>query len=292
MGMYDIICSEQVKVFPLVIYSDSIDSKFHFVNGNLRSFGIGSKVPYYSFTYNYSKNFIIFDSHCNIIEENIDFILHIITDGCVELSITSDDITPELQEKIDSYCNQNYKVISYFGDELNIHSIQDMRNFNLETLDVQNKRDILRKDWNEIFKEMTHTIYGIGAIDKNSEEYKERMSKFKTLQEQLHAEESKFEKEESELLSKHTNKWYIPENNIQNFGVWIESIYTLLEKYNNYKEQRDLDLLEKAKKEFNVFFKENINCLETYKDFIENDDTLINKMNQVLDFCEVERNNS
>lgn len=62
MGMYDTLNGEQVKCFPWYSFDAMPLAQAGFINGHggsLAYYGDGSKIPYRSLAYNYSKNFII-----------------------------------------------------------------------------------------------------------------------------------------------------------------------------------------------------------------------------------------
>ena len=66
MGMYDYLGDSQIKAFyvsgnPIHADENGIVYQPYAMGGDLRHYTYGDKVPYYSFFYNYGKNFIIFD---------------------------------------------------------------------------------------------------------------------------------------------------------------------------------------------------------------------------------------
>ena len=66
MGMYDMICGDQVKCFYRYFeFKDEIWT----TSGDLRRFRIGDKVPYRTSWYNYTKNFNIINLWDTLLED-------------------------------------------------------------------------------------------------------------------------------------------------------------------------------------------------------------------------------
>ena len=117
MGMYDYLNGEQVKCFYRVIHhKDSLDNKWEFSHsgGQLRGYTNGSKLPLKTFHYNYPKDFLILDEN--------DSILHTIKDG--KLFNTE---SVRMIESIDNNLLKN--VYSYYGLELNINSLDELKEY-------------------------------------------------------------------------------------------------------------------------------------------------------------------
>lgn len=169
MGMYDTINGEQVKCFTYVL-SDKGEPWYS--GGGLQYYGTGDKVPYKKPHYNYGKNFVILD--LNRCPESdyycpYDYILHVIVDGKVK------DTFENKVGDIDWTINNT--VVSYSGELLNIHSSDDVVNYIKSQRKYWEEYDNIHKRSNDLFREMMHYSYGIGLLDKDSEERKMRNEK-------------------------------------------------------------------------------------------------------------------
>lgn len=80
MGMYDIICGDQVKCFYQYF---KCGNDMYISGGGLRYYGLGNKVPYRTSWYNYTKNFNIINVWDSYDFPDID-ILTVIRDGKVK----------------------------------------------------------------------------------------------------------------------------------------------------------------------------------------------------------------
>lgn len=189
MGMYDTINSEQVKCFYWTHYynpnKETDGCHLCTSGGNLYYFGVGDTVPFKSDSYNYTKDFLILDAHfrnntykcpsclceyyngekicsdCGVKLEKSPAIVHIIRDGKVKETLylyekDREDVSyiAELNEKL---FKQNNKVIAYYGDRLNIHSVEEIFDYtdNLKVYMefVENSSDYTASIQEEIAKE-------------------------------------------------------------------------------------------------------------------------------------------
>lgn len=204
MGMYDTINGEQVKCFPWVsLYHGEIT--YH--GGDLKYYGNGSEVPCRTAHYNYGKNFVILDYNRfpDSDYSDYDYYLHIIENRKVKKTL-KDTIKGIKWDK-------NQTVVSYYGEMLNIHSDQDILDFIQFQRDYADKRENIRSHWNELFKEMSKTMCGIGTLNPESEERKMRLQKFDEIHKLMHEEEERI-KPEMEALNETVKKWFVDTSDI------------------------------------------------------------------------------
>jgi hypothetical protein len=223
MGMYDTINGEQVKCFPWVsLYLNKIS--YH--GGDLKYYGIGSKVPYKKPHYNYGKNFIILDM--NRFPESdyccYDYILHVIVNGKVKKTF-KDEIG-----KINWAKNEN--VIGYWGELLNINSSEDILSFIKEQREYKTKYDEINSHWDELFGESMQYLHGIALLDKDSEEKKFRQKKIDEILKLMDEEKERIQPELDELRKKHSSKWFVDTSDIDDLvllGEYISAYETELQ---------------------------------------------------------------
>lgn len=145
MGMYDNVREVQVKCFSIPYYTKAyrlrkpdiskeeiLQSGISFSCGGLRYFK--TNVPYKTAYYDYSPNFIIYDYDFTFEEINI----IIIKNGKVRKIINSLD---KLTDEDISGCN----VISYYGDFLNLKSVEDFKRFKEDYLYYNKRLDIISR---------------------------------------------------------------------------------------------------------------------------------------------------
>ena len=119
MGMFDTINGEQVKCFYIPVYSENeVCENIWYSGGRLRDFKENDEVPSQTFWYNYSNNFMILD----YMSSGINPLVHIIRDSKVKKTTRLDELT-----EVDFIGNE--KVLNYYGEELKIHSIEDIDRF-------------------------------------------------------------------------------------------------------------------------------------------------------------------
>ena len=221
MGMYDTINGEQVKCFPWVsLYLNKIS--YH--GGDLKYYGVGSKVPYKKPHYNYGKNFIILD--LNRFPESdyfqYDYILHVIIDGKVK-----DTFEDEIGD-IDWSINKN--VVGYTGELLNIKNSEDMLNYIKAQREYWSKYEEINSHWDELFGEMMQYSHGIALLDKDSEEKKSRLQKIEEVHKLMDEEKARIQPEIDNLRVEYS-KWFINTSDIDdliNLGDYISAYKTEL----------------------------------------------------------------
>ncbi len=281
MGMYDTINGEQVKCFYWTHYynPEKREEGCHLTisGGNLYYFDNGDKVPYKNSAYNYTKNFVILDGHfrsnthrclscgyesydkeeicpeCGKELKKCPAITHIIRDGKVKETIYL------LEEDKETYFNSsdmydrifkgNNKVISYYGDEMNIHSMQDIFQY-LENLKIYS--DYVTNS----FKDTNLIRIAIQEERKKKENGTFSEEKYKKLVEDYgKAVDAKNEKIE-EVKKKYINQYYIPNEIAETFGQYLEVLY----EYAGLEDKEEVYKL--TRKEFLSFYTEKY--LEEY----------------------------
>ena len=204
MGMYDTINGEQVKCFPWVsFYKNEIS--YH--GGDLEYYGVGDEVPYKRPHYNYGKNFIILDLNRYPGSDfcPYDYILHVVVDGKVK----------ETFENEIGYINWsiNENVVTYTGELLNIKSSEDMVNYMAAQREFWKEYERIRKNWNDLFSEMSQYMHGIGLLDKDSVEKKERLKKIENIHKLMDKERENIQPQIESLKNKFS-KWFVDTSNI------------------------------------------------------------------------------
>lgn len=206
MGMYDNIEDIQVKCFYVPIYNKDDYSKenktsgIYTSGGSLKYYKKGGKVPYKTYYYDYSPNFMIYDHSFNFEEEN----MIIIRNGKVKEIIY--DISKLTNEHFEGIIN----VINYHGSFLDIKNIEDLKEYKENQLyfrniikEVEKKEDEyfrLAMKYNQIKREVLKTEEDITKEEagKLSEEYLKK-----------HEEEKKAnQKQREELLKTFINPWF------------------------------------------------------------------------------------
>lgn len=174
MGMYDIINGEQVKCFGVPCYYDgSIEKGVSQMGGLLRGYKNGNKVPYKTYYYNYGLNFCIIDTHPY--EEEQIAIIHIIENGKVKKTILFEDLTNEDLEKAE-------KLISYYGEELNIKTKEEVLTMIDDAKYFREQQNILTKNSHKILFEDIHLLTkDIRNYKEESKEYKEKKKELDSL---------------------------------------------------------------------------------------------------------------
>ena len=224
MGMYDTINGEQVKCFPWVHYyrDNIIKTIITYSGGDLKYYGDKSKIPYKKFYYNYGKNFMILDiqeflynykrnekeeeKENNNREEKISYILHVIRNGKVKKTYDVQELG--LVEKEEDF-SLNECVVDYHGDFLNIKCEKDIVDYMKALKKYHEEYDIINKTWNDLFRESMEYFTGIGLLDKDSEEKKERLAKIKVVHEKMNKEKERTKDEINNLIKNFSSKWKI-----------------------------------------------------------------------------------
>lgn len=221
MGMYDTINGEQVKCFPWVsLYHDEIS--YH--GGDLKYYGNGSDVPYRKPHYNYGMNFVIID--INRLPESewcdYDYILHVIVGGKVKKTFK------DKVGKID-WSNNNL-VVGYRGELINIHSKQGVLDYIKAQRDYWSKYEEINSHWNELFKELSKYMHGLGLLESGSEEKELRYKKLEEIQKLMDEEKKRIQPDIDSLIERHS-KWFVDKSDIEDLihlGDYISSYETEL----------------------------------------------------------------
>ena len=123
MGLFDELNGGQVKCFYVPWYSRCNDRGGYISSsaGLCRYYSNGDEVPYKTWYYDYTKNFIIYDEY--------DKVIHIIKDAKVVDTLhleRLENLTTE--EKIEHF-KGNERLISYYGNEYAIKDIEEFSRF-------------------------------------------------------------------------------------------------------------------------------------------------------------------
>lgn len=218
MGMYDTINGEQVKCFSWISI-DEVDGVWYH-GGDLKYYRTGDEVPYKKPHYNYGKNFVILDLYPESEYSSYDYIIHVIKNG--KVAATFNDVIGDIDWP-DVSC-----VVGYYGELLNIHSSDDMRNYIKAQRKFYTDYKNINVRWDELFKESNKYFIGLGCLDKNSEEKKMRREKIKEIQKLMDEEKERI-KPEIEKLSKEHSKWFVDTSNIRDLitlGEFISACNT------------------------------------------------------------------
>lgn len=297
MGMYDMINHEQVKCFFWVhYYNPSKEDGCHLTTsgGNLDIYHDGDEIPYQTNSYNYTKDFIIVDSHfrleayrcpkcgdesyygnticseCGTEMKKSPAIIHIIRDGRVKETIylyQEDKDSKELEKKL---FYKNKKAISYFGEEINITCMNELFEF------LENS---------SIYFGLVQEAYEKNSSirDKVMEELRKKQKGDKSYsEEKFHQYNEEYEKaiEEKdiylkEIRKKYINKYYIIETNGQTLGQYLDALY----EYEDREERKEQ--YEQLRKEFLNFYKD-----EYLKEFFEYMELTEEEKNKIIEMIE------
>ena len=155
VGMYDTFgdSGDQLKIFTVPCYYFSQDryNKFKetgegysfldYMGGNLRSYAIGSEVPWRAMSYNYTENFTVIDVDTFYYND----LLFYFKDGIFEEMIEIDNSDDYDWSIYDKYFIGNI-IINAYGDFLRIHNGNELKRFIIEYKDTDKKRnEILKK---------------------------------------------------------------------------------------------------------------------------------------------------
>ena len=239
MGMYDYINGEQVKCFPWITYvNDGFPGiKLWEHGGNLNGYENGDKVPYRSLAYNYGKYFEILDTEPEF--EGEQFLLHVIRDGKVFKTMNYMSEANEVDAAL-----KYFPVFGYRGDSLIwVKSYEDIVRYINAQKEYRNELDELKKESDELRKEWFSVSHGIGLLDKNSDEYKERWEKYTKLYNKIQKQKEKEQPAINKLVEAFRKKWYIefPADirKFKAFGEWIMAGYDFLRYEDDKKRQEE-----------------------------------------------------
>lgn len=256
MGMYDYINGEQVKCFDVVIMGN--DGDLWRSGGSLDSYSTGNEVPYKKLHYNYTKNFIVLDINrfpeCN---DSYKYIVHEIKDGKV-VGTYVDNVDNKVFE------NSN-KTVSYYGEEMNIHSNEDILNYIKETAEYKKRYNEIDKERNRLFKESLKYLNGLTKLENGSAEKNERFNKLKVLREQMNTESERIKEPLDKISKEYSSKWFVQETEdmdvIIKFGELLEIIRYSTDKNYSISEEK----VAKAKEFINKIIVEKDNVIDKFK---------------------------
>lgn len=286
MGMYDTINGEQVKCFYWTHYYNPQKKTdgCHLCSsgGNLQYFDTGNKVPFKTNAYNYTENFIVLDAHfrtntkrcssCNIDYfddektcpecgkelEKCPAVIHIIRDGLVnntfclyEKDRKNSVYVEELNKKL---FQNNNKIITYYGDELNIHSVEEIFNY-IDNLKICT--DYIVNSYNEtnLYRDAIHEERAKRGTDAFSQERYDKL-----VDEYGKKVDAKNEKIQN-MKNKYLSQFCMPSKIEEIFGQYLEVLY-------EYAGDQDrLEDYQMARTEFLAMYNEKL--LEKYFSYIE-----------------------
>lgn len=260
MGMYDTLNGEQVKCFPWYSFDAMPLAQAGFINGHggsLAYYGDGSKIPYRSLAYNYSKNFIIFDFNPDglTMDDNNNWVAHVIEDGLLKASVYKENAGDEFEEIL----KRSHKNISYYGgSNFKFKSIADVNQYAVESDELMKKTKKLHETADKIMREWFDALKEVRLknIKKGTPEYAELSSKMDQFSIRHTAETDRIKPEIEKLRQAFAEKWTENESKdylkMSDFGKSIESgILTLKCKKIQEKEPKEKLVLAK---EHGIFF--------------------------------------
>lgn len=248
--MYDTMNGEQIKCFYWTHYYNPHKKEdgcyLTTSGGNLDCFSNGDKVPYKSNSYNYTKNFVILDGHfrsnayrctscsyesykeericpnCGEKLQKAPAIAHIIRDGKVKETIYL------LEDEKQTYFNtsdmynrifkNNNKIISYYGEEMNLHSMEDIFNYldNLKTymdyvLNSFQETESFRTKIEEERKKKENGTFSQERLDKLVDEYGKAVD----------IKNEKLEKQRE----KYINLWFLSSSIGETIAQYLDVLY-------------------------------------------------------------------
>lgn len=196
MGMYDMICGDQVKCFYRYFeFKDEIRT----TSGDLRRFRIGDKVPYRTSWYNYTKNFNIINLWDTLLE-----------DGCADVHMLIGvrngkvNFVKPLAQANETDWKNIQRCIDYRGEWLRIFSQAEA----LDYAEAKEKYEQMKVDYmrNKMpYREKTmDLLYGIAVVDE--EEKRMRLTELASLEDAKKREYEEFvvfdENARKELIDK------------------------------------------------------------------------------------------
>lgn len=248
MGMYDTLNGEQVKCFPWYsfdVMSLSSEGSIGAHGGNLKYYGNGCKIPYRSLAYNYGKNFIIFDFNPDglTMDDNNNWVAHVIEDGLLKASVYKEDAGDEFEEML----KRSSKNISYYGDgNFKFNSIADINQYAAESDELMKKTKKLHETADKIMREWSDALKEVRLknIKKGTPEYAELSSKMDQFSIKHTAETNRIRPEIEKLRQDFAEKWTEKESEdylkMSDFGESIEAgILTIKCKKRQEKESEE-----------------------------------------------------
>jgi hypothetical protein len=191
------------------------EGRFSSHGGSCSSFSTGDKVPWKSLTYNHTKDFLIVD----LAGAGVPATVHRITGGMLEG--TYHPGTGPLPE---DFFLPGQKVVGYWGNGLDIHSIHDLQEYRRDTRDyeqaVRNTRDAFPDYRHELFK-LTRNRPG----DQSSPEYREFLAKSEDLMKRMDEVREKRQALLAPAVDAYRAKWSVPDAHTweRTFGCFLES---------------------------------------------------------------------
>lgn len=247
MGMYDTLNGEQVKCFPWYSFDVMPLAQAGFINGHggsLAYYGDGSKIPYRSLAYNYSKNFIIFNFNPDLDpNDGSNWVAHVIEDGLLKASVYKEDAGEEFEEML----KRNCKNISYYGGgNFKFKSIADVNQYTIESDELMKKINKLHEPSDKIMREWMNALkeYRSKNLKKGTPEYTEMSLQLKQFPDRHNAEMEKIKSTLEKLRQDFAKKWTESKSEdylkMSDFGESIEAgILTLKYKKEQEKEPKE-----------------------------------------------------
>lgn len=290
MGMYDYVNGEQVKCFSIPVYygkNEIRECGIGTICGNLKHFKTGENVPYKSYHYDYGQDFMIFDEFpeffkseekvneeliklienmdnenhvCKSDENKLKFCMHVIKGG--KVIGTFYDL-----KSLEPFFKNNKIVVGYYGEVLNIKSIKDICDFIKENKEFQNKKTLHFKEHNEYFKSLMESATGIGLLDKESEEYKQKLEMFNKYSKLIEESRNEAIKRFEPTSLAFYDKWYIEEEYEleKTFGIFLNvANYLSRALVAHPKDKHYKNRFEELSIEFKMFILNNNNIIEKY----------------------------
>lgn len=231
MSMYDHINGYQIKCFPWVYYKNYSLSEdgLNFVMGTFTNYETGKKIPYRSLPYNYGKDFMILDENPEVydydeLDESIHYVVHVIRNGFVMGSYLDTDIPYDFKD--------NNCVLGYYGEKLNINSQQEVLEYIAAKKQYKKDLDRVTERSRECFKEISKYFRGIGLLDKESDEYKERTQKLEELYSKMDIIKEEESVDRDPIVDAYNKRWYVDTSNsdiFSKFGSYLGCLYNLNE---------------------------------------------------------------
>lgn len=286
MSMYDVLNNEQVKCFGWHSYDANPIVKGHNIEyhgGSLEGFVTGDHINYRALNYNYTRNFMIMDTSPE--QDDTEFILHVIQDGILQPSVTDKNPDPNF----DAYFATNSMVIDYYGNVcINIGSYADAIQYAKERKAYEQEVAAHRTKSSKFFKEYSHAIHGIGVMNHESQEYREKRAKAHMYRDLYHKALEEEKPALHVIREKFENKWYAPlphpmENKLGTYlSAWENLVYAVKNsrKDSLCKSPADLD---KFRNDFRSEFPHlSVKDIEAYHAWHESGDKERKEINAML----------
>ena len=239
MGMYDTIESEQVKCFyiPYFCADEIMGTGIYHSGGQLNYYGIGSKIPYKTKWYDYSKDFGIYSywyykRPSEDDKETLDYgpTFIVIRNGKVEKVIEGIE---NIKEKDVKGLNH---IINSHGSFLTVKTVQDFFNLREDYYTYYDIYNQLTEETNRIMNEMMHYVHMSNGAKPIEEGLTKELieEKIKECHKLYDKKDKEIEKDRKRLYETYLKPWFSEKEEIDpivsDFGALLEC----LEKNRNY----------------------------------------------------------